>query len=211
MGSLREKLLGTSGKDLLPGERALQFHLAPQIIVIAGALMVVASMFMPTSSSTQFATITGNMVIQNDPELLLCSIAATVAAVRYWKVGSAASANVAIGDGLWFLLWVLIIAQGLKVTGTSGAPYYLPANPIRADAGAGLWTAGVGSLLVAYGGLMMRFPDLGFGLVGAPVAPLDEQAPSAATKICPKCAEEVKAAATVCRYCHHEFAQAPSV
>ena len=30
------------------------------------------------------------------------------------------------------------------------------------------------------------------------------------TKICPRCAEEVKAAAQVCRYCGHEFAEAQS-
>jgi len=30
-------------------------------------------------------------------------------------------------------------------------------------------------------------------------------APSAATKVCPECAETVQAAARICRFCRHEF------
>lgn len=38
------------------------------------------------------------------------------------------------------------------------------------------------------------------------VRPAQSVAPSAsATKVCPRCAEAIKAEATVCRYCGHEF------
>jgi len=33
---------------------------------------------------------------------------------------------------------------------------------------------------------------------------------SGTTKVCPQCAEEVKAAAKICRFCHYEFPESPS-
>lgn len=45
----------------------------------------------------------------------------------------------------------------------------------------------------------------------APLPPAsDDQAPPA-TKICPDCAEEVKAAARICRFCRYEFSPVPEV
>ena len=212
MAILKEKLWGRSSKELRPGERALPFHLAPVIIVAAGAFMVLVAMFMPAISSADYANIAGNSVIQMSLTLLLCSVAATIASVRYWKVGSSGAANLAIVAGFWFFFWAVIDSQGLTVTGQhymAGAfvdePGMTYNGTTSADAGMGLWAAGVGSLLVAYGGLMMRFPHLGFGLAGGVVAPADEQALLATTKVCPKCAEKIKAAASVCRFCHHEF------
>jgi len=212
---------GRDKNELRPGERALQLHLAPVIIIAGGALMVLVSMFLPTMSSDQFATISGNMLIQNDPALLLCSVAATISAVRYWKTGSRASANLAILAGVWFLIWTVIDSQGLTVNGA----HYIPGEDENGDptmgvtvnsasaasAAAGLWAAGVGCLLVALSGLMMRFPHLSFGLASGAVAPKSEQAAFPGTKVCPRCAETLKGAAKVCRFCQHEFEPAERV
>jgi predicted amidophosphoribosyltransferase len=48
----------------------------------------------------------------------------------------------------------------------------------------------------------------GFGTTEAKVAtPTATALQNAESKICPQCAEEVKAAARVCRYCGHQFAE----
>jgi hypothetical protein len=44
----------------------------------------------------------------------------------------------------------------------------------------------------------------------AEVAPAVAASPTDDTKTCPQCAEQVKAAALVCRFCRYEFGPAPS-
>ncbi len=193
-----------TGKDNIEppnGGRALQRHLAPVIIIAVGGLMVLASMFMPALSSPQLLFgISGNLVIQSDPVLLMAAIAAVVAAIRYWNSGTIASANLAIYAGFWFLGWTVFDAYTSQLVNGFGVN-------VETDAGGGLWTTGVGCLLIAFSGLMMRFPQFGFGLVTGPVAPCEELSAAPASKTCPKCAETLKGAATVCRFCHYEFDQ----
>ena len=61
-----------------------------------------------------------------------------------------------------------------------------------------------------------RYPILGKDLAtGQTVANylksrIGGAAEAAEMKICPRCAEEVKAAAVVCRYCNHEFSNSPA-
>jgi hypothetical protein len=41
------------------------------------------------------------------------------------------------------------------------------------------------------------------------VSAADLAGPQAATKVCPQCAETIKAPALICRYCRYEFGQLP--
>lgn len=48
-----------------------------------------------------------------------------------------------------------------------------------------------------------------FAPITVSVSATDEFRPAAATKTCPQCAEEVKTAAVVCRFCGHQFDDHP--
>ena len=178
--------------------RAIPLHLAPVIIVGAGAFMVFASMFMPALASPKLDSISQNMMLQNHPVTILCPIAALIAGLRYWNIGSKSSANSVIYAGFWFFAWTIYSAYDAQLINGYG-------QPVETEAGVGLWTAGTGCLIIALGGLMMRYPHLSFGLITGPVLPPDEQSAFPDTKICPKCAERIKAAALVCRYCHADL------
>ena len=206
MFDFRGLLTGRDRAGLPPGERALPFHLAPVIVTTAGALMILAAMFMPALQPNDGnVVISGNTVIESYPWLLLCSVAAVVAAARYWRSGSRSSANLAVTAGVLFLV--------LDVFEASTAEVYIGSYKVAGgiSAALGLWTVDVGCLLVALGGLMMRYPQLSFGLGSGAVEPRGEQAKAPETKVCPRCAETVKVAATVCRFCGLEFDQSEPV
>ena len=158
-----------------PSKRELPQNLAAVIVTGCGGLLVFISMFSPCELF--------EVKIQNHPGCLCCFIIAVVACVRFWVTRSKSAAWLAVGGGIFY--FVLTIRAGCY-------------------AGLGLWMMGAGALTVALGGLMMNFPSFSFG-AGATM-PKTEQAPvEAQTKTCPKCAETIKTAAVVCRFCGHQF------
>ena len=88
MGFFKDTLLGKKHKNPNSEERDIPFYLAAQIILSIGAIMIFFSLFMEAVSSPAFDTISGNILLQFSPIIILCPIAAIISAVRYWKGGS---------------------------------------------------------------------------------------------------------------------------
>lgn len=172
-------------------------NIAPMAVVGIGAVFVLVSMFLGALSSGDVSHIKNNMMIQQHPVTLLCSLAAFVAMFRYWASASVKAVHSIIFVGLWFLCWTIYHVYDSQLVNGYG-------TKIETTAGPGLWTAGVGCAIILIGGLMMRFPKL--DIIGTPTLTAEEKEQiDSLTKICPKCAESIKSAAMVCRYCSYQY------
>lgn len=195
---MMEEINDTNKLNLSENKRKLIFYWPPVIIVGIGSLLILISMFLPYLSSSDVDRISNNMMIQKHPAFLLGTIIGIISIFRYWSVGSKSSANISIWAGIWLLgcsIYDAYYAQ-LVYTGTT--------VKIETSAAAGLWLAGVGSTIIALGGLMMRFPHSSF-LIEQTITKEEKIYLESLTKICPKCAETIKSAALVCRFCGHQF------
>jgi len=97
--------------------------------------------------------------------------------------------------------WVLAFLAMVFLIGIIILAYMIAAKP-------------AGTLTVIYE-RRLPMPAVAAPAATAPTPPAITPAASTAgvaseMKVCPECAEEVRAAARICRYCRHEFASAPA-
>ena len=174
-----------------------------------GALLVLISMFLPRLSlHYSNEQLFHNLMIQNNPFTLLVVLAAIASIIGYWrkrlsttsKVFKHAS-NLAFYVGLWFFIVTTYDASNAIGELERSREYYnetyLERINSRTHADSGLWTAGVGCVLVSLGGIVMKTPRI--------IIANEEIAQISKSKPCPFCAEIIKSEAKVCRFCHKDL------
>jgi hypothetical protein len=110
---------------------------------------------------------------------------------------------------VWFLVAGALEAAAIAIldAATTSGPKYAfdPSYRQMIDGPGGmaaLTIMAVGFCVVATGTILMTLPT---PISKSPPSDTVQTASSEATKSCPRCAETVKAAAKVCRFCQHEF------
>jgi hypothetical protein len=175
-------------------------------VTALGAVLVVVACFLPAAEvPVAFTEVKANSLIQGMPVemifLLLLALAAAgdsyVAArarLRTWR-------PIVIG-GIVVLAAILLASTDnslLKIypLNSSGEPI-TSAESITADPGIGIYVLGIAGALMIAGGVWIRRSER--TEVGTESTVSDGE-----TRRCPDCAEEILAAARVCRYCGHKF------
>jgi hypothetical protein len=158
---------------------------ASRYVVILGAFIVIAGSFLPwITVKTPFGTVSENGTEGDGViTLFLGVLMAGSALINFRKAGSRA----------WLAVLFAVFAVGLGVYEFMDITGDIVTSSIS-DIGLKA-SVGTGVYLVIVGGFM--------GLIG--LAPNKARVQVEGSKLCPQCAESVKAAASVCRYCGHQF------
>ena len=131
--------------------RELRKNTLAMFIAFVGAGLVLLAMFLPELSSNQVPIIFDNMLILHEPWWILAAAIASGGSYWFSMTGTKNSAFHVVFWGAGMLFWVLRYSVSAQISSLDG--FY---TPLQTDAGPGLYAAGVGSLGVLIGGLMMR-------------------------------------------------------
>ncbi len=135
--------------DLGTAQRTLPFYIFPVITAAVGALMVLASMFMPAFFSPELSVTSGNMVVQYIPAVTLIGLVASAASVTLYMIrGSLLSPIIAMFFGFACFCFTVIYSY-------SGQFVNLLHVNVVTHAAIGLWVNGIGDLVIAVSGFLM--------------------------------------------------------
>jgi hypothetical protein len=175
-------------------------------VAVGGALALIIACFLPYAEPTSFARVAQNTLIENGDGWILIVLAVGELFTLYRMYMSRRRNLGPIITG--------IIATGIAVyEGTNKSNLRLcpiGSDPLgigceTAKPGIGIYVAGVGGLLMIVGGWQLYRASPRRVAIGA--EPIEEELGD--SKTCPDCAETVKLAARVCRYCGHQFEGPP--
>lgn len=177
-------------------------QLLGRALMVVGAVLGLVSIFLPRADAGTFSGIEQNTILQasalDGALIAIGALLTAVAALRSQERGAAGGMAILLGlAGLAYALFVgLDRGANLRYCAVLEPSVCTTEKP-----GLGIYALGLAGLLAAAGGFGLRRDSLGY----------DWADQEATHKQCPDCAEEVLAAARVCRFCGHEFAEAPPV
>lgn len=158
-------------------------------LALAGAALMVISVFLPRVESSTFGKVAKNTLIQSGDGWAFIVLGIVVAATVHRATQE--------GTRPWGPLICGLIVIGLAIYDGSGERLDLTGSSFaggplseRANAGIGIYAAGAGGLLSFIAGYVIR---------------RSSDTVRAQHKQCPDCAETVLANAHICRYCGHRF------
>jgi uncharacterized protein UPF0547 len=166
-------------------------------LTIAGAALMVIAVFLPRVESQEFLRVADNTLILSGDGWVVIGLAVIAAAATYRTYQQQSKTWSVLVLGVLGIAVAVFNGTGerLELVSVSDSSLF---DSIRetASPGVGIYAAGAGSLLVAYGGAL---------LVGWGIWPGGSQLPARHTKRCPDCAETVLADARVCKHCGYQF------
>jgi len=172
-------------------------------LILAGAAVMVISLFLPLADSSSFIRVANNRMLQHAESWGIAVLAVIAAATGYRAFKSKRLTWGPIICGFWALGMAIYMGKSdslLQVCATSG----IYGACEKAGAGLGIYAAGLGGALAIVGGFFLRSAKPVSEDSGVPKeAPSEESAK--ATKTCPECAETILAAAKVCKHCSYRF------
>jgi hypothetical protein len=169
-------------------------------LALAGAGLLLISMFLPLAESGgSFSRVAQNTMIQHSESWALLAFALAIAATVYRAHRSRRPTWAPLILGVWVLGVAIYIGTNddLLTLCPGQVSLYGPGCE-RANAGIGVYAAGVAGLLAIAGGWQLR---------SSSPTPADagEQLPQRLRKKCPECAELVQPDARVCKHCGFRF------
>ena len=178
------------------GAESIEVNKAGVGLALGGAVLMVIACFLPRVESTKFFQVVDNTLVASGDGFIFIGLAVIVVAATYRLYQQGSQSWVVCVLGLLGIALAVYNGTGdaLELESVGGSS--LNRVTETASPGVGIYAAGVGAAMVAYGGLL---------LAGRGIWPAAAQAPARPTRACPDCAETVLAEARVCKHCGYRF------
>jgi len=191
--------IGGAGLPASPSDPEVAPSPVALAVAFVGALLMVIGVFLPRVESKQFFTVADNTLIQSGDGWIFIGLAVGVAGACYAALRrqrrtysvlilGLIAVGVAIYEGTGDRLELHSLSPGARST-------FGLSTTEKASPGTGIYMAGAGGALAAFGGLTLVGSSLGVG----------GELPARRTKKCPDCAETILADARVCKHCGYRF------
>jgi hypothetical protein len=190
--------------DAADVEQQKSYEISPLALglVLVGAAVMIVSLFLPLGDSSNFIQVANNRMLQHSESWWIAVLAVIAAGMSYRAFKLKRLSWAAIICGLWALGMAIYMGKSDSLLQVCSVAVAYDCE--KAGAGLGIYAAGLGGALTAFGGFVLRAAKpVSEGSDTSSLAVSLAELP--ATKTCPECAETILAAAKVCKHCSYRF------